>query len=89
MRYPRYVRFSLDSDRRLDIAGRLERAKPGSSSRFGPSEVVNTWTPVVLPPGRLKLLTSPSWTGSLPLTKTIGIVGVAACPPVPAGARRS
>jgi hypothetical protein len=26
MRYPRYVRFSLDSDRRLDIAGRLERA---------------------------------------------------------------
>src|SRR6267378_5119289 len=34
MRYPRYVRFSLDSDRRLDIAGRLERAKPGSSGRY-------------------------------------------------------
>ena len=31
---------------------------------------------MTLPPGRLKLATSPSWTGSLPLVKTIGIVVV-------------
>ena len=33
---------------------------------------------MVLPPGRLKLLTRPSATGSLPLVNTIGIVEVAA-----------
>jgi hypothetical protein len=35
-------------------------------------------TPVTLPPGRLKLATRPSLTGSPPLAKTIGIVAVAA-----------
>jgi hypothetical protein len=34
--------------------------------------------PVTLPPGRLKLETNPSWTGSPPVVKTIGIVAVAA-----------
>ena len=34
-------------------------------------------TPVTLPPGRLRLATSPSWTGSAPIPKTIGIVVVA------------
>jgi hypothetical protein len=32
---------------------------------------------VTLPPGRLRLATSPSWTGSPPLAKTIGTVAVA------------
>src|SRR5262249_44908061 len=34
-------------------------------------------TPVILPPGRLKLATSPSLTGLLPATNTIGIAVVA------------
>src|SRR6478736_2620648 len=34
--------------------------------------------PVTLPPGRLRLVTSPSVTGSAPTAKTIGIVVVAA-----------
>jgi len=34
-------------------------------------------TPVALPRGRLRLATRPSWTGSLPTVKTIGIVEVA------------
>src|SRR5262249_32008517 len=35
-------------------------------------------TPVTLPPGRLRVGTSPALTGSLPIAKTIGIVVVAA-----------
>src|SRR5262245_56401529 len=35
-------------------------------------------TPVMLPPGRFRLATRPSWTGSKPMLKTIGIVVVAA-----------
>ena len=35
-------------------------------------------TPVTLPPGRLRLATRPSRTGSIPLTNTIGTVVVAA-----------
>ena len=35
-------------------------------------------TPVTLPPGRLRLATRPSLTGSPPVTKTIGIVVFAA-----------
>ena len=34
--------------------------------------------PVALPPGRLRLSTRPSFTGSSPVEKTIGIVAVAA-----------
>jgi hypothetical protein len=34
-------------------------------------------TPVTLPPGRLKLSTKPSLTGSPPIPNTIGIVDVA------------
>ena len=37
-----------------------------SSSRFGPSSTSKTVTPVRLPPGRFRLATSPSSTGSLP-----------------------
>lgn len=39
----------------------------------------------MLPPGRLKLVTSPCSTGSLPVTKTIGIVVVARLAGRPAG----
>ena len=37
-----------------------------------------TVTPVTLAAGRLKLTTRPALTGSAPITKTIGIVAVAA-----------
>ena len=40
--------------------------------------------PVILPPGRLKLAISPALTGSAPLTKTMGIVDVAALAASPA-----
>jgi hypothetical protein len=39
---------------------------------------VNRLTPVTLLPGWLRLATSPTSTGSLPVMKTIGIVAVAA-----------
>ena len=40
--------------------------------------IVQWVTPVMLPPGRLRLGTRPSWTGSPPVSKTIGMVVVAA-----------
>ena len=49
-----------------------------SSSRFAPSSPVKKLTPVTLPPGRLRLATRPSLTGSPPVAKTIGTVVVAA-----------
>ena len=49
-----------------------------TSSRFGATSTPNWVTPVTLPPGRLRLATSPIWTGSLPVSNTIGIVVVAA-----------
>ena len=49
-----------------------------SSSCFGTSSTFNEVTPVILPPGRLRLATSPSWTGSSAIWKTVGIVVVAA-----------
>ena len=49
-----------------------------SSSRFGPTSTLKEVTPVRLPPGRFRLATSPTSTGSLPIPKTIGIVAVAA-----------
>src|SRR5215204_4768608 len=49
-----------------------------NSSRFGPSSTFKMLTPVMLPPGCLRLVTSPSSIGSKPAVKTIGIVVVAA-----------
>ena len=49
-----------------------------NSKRFAPNTAAKKTTPVTLPPGRLRLVTRPSLTGSLPVTKTIGIVVVAA-----------
>ena len=40
--------------------------------RFGANSTFKTVTPVVLPPGRFRLATRPSFTGSLPPVKTIG-----------------
>src|ERR1700730_16384576 len=49
-----------------------------NSTRFCPSSAVIKKMPVALPPGRLKLATSPSATGSKPTTNTIGTVVVTA-----------
>ena len=59
------------------------RAAPGTNSRNSPSRLAarsaaKKLTPVRLPPGRAKLATRPSLTGSLPVAKTMGIVVVAA-----------
>src|SRR5437764_13818727 len=55
------------------------RAAPGtivrnSSRRFAANSLAKKFTPVRLPPGRLRLATSPILTGSAPTWKTIGIV---------------
>src|SRR5436190_1414168 len=57
------------------------RVALGTSSRkspncFAPSSPVKKLIPVRLPPGRARLATRPSCTGSLPTPKTIGIVVV-------------
>ena len=49
-----------------------------SSSRFANIMEVSPLTPVALPPGRLRLVTRPSFTGSVEQVNTIGIVAVAA-----------
>ena len=49
-----------------------------SSNRFAPNLPLNNVTPVTLPPGRLRLATRPSLTGSPPAKNTIGTVVVAA-----------
>ena len=48
-----------------------------SPRRFASRPAVNIYTPVMLPPGRLRLVTRPISTGSLPTENTIGIVGFA------------
>src|SRR5215472_144413 len=48
-----------------------------SPNRFASNATVQKLTPVALPPGRLKLATSPSFTGSEPVKKTIGMIEVA------------
>src|SRR5262249_29880722 len=49
-----------------------------SPSRFETTSMVKKLTPVALPPGRARLATRPSLTGSSPTANTIGIVAVAA-----------
>src|SRR5712691_10767806 len=48
------------------------------SSRFASSSVLKLVIPVAFPPGRLRLATRPSLTGSPPPVKTIGMVAVVA-----------
>ena len=45
---------------------------------FGATSAAKVALPVTLPPGRLRLATSPNATGSLPVKQTIGMVVVAA-----------
>src|SRR6516225_1360600 len=49
-----------------------------SSSRFGATSTFNCVAPVILPPGRPRLPTRPSCTGSAAVVKTMGIVVIAA-----------
>jgi hypothetical protein len=60
-----------------------------SANRFGPTWLFSDVTPVIFPPGMAKLGTSPVATGSVPVSKTIGIVVVAAFAASAAGPRRS
>src|SRR6516162_4118193 len=46
--------------------------------RFAASTLLRKVTPVTLPPGRLRLGTSPALTGSVPIAKTTGMTVVAA-----------
>ena len=57
------------------VAGSSSRS---TSSRFGTISTFNVVTPVRFTPGRLRLATSPTSTGSVPSMKTIGIAEVAA-----------
>jgi hypothetical protein len=54
-------------------------------SRFGANSTFVLVTPVALPPGRLRLATSPSRTGSEAISKTIGMVVFAAFAAIAAG----
>jgi hypothetical protein len=58
--------------------GALGTAPCSNSSGFGPTSTLNRVTPVILPPGRFRLATSPICTGSAIVVKTMGIVAVAA-----------
>src|SRR5262249_15016708 len=49
-----------------------------SDSRLACVSRPNVWKPVAFPPGRARLATRPSLTGSRPTPKAIGIVAVAA-----------
>src|SRR5262249_12089138 len=49
-----------------------------SASPFAPSSALNPLKPVKLPPGRLRLATSPSCAGSAAAVNTIGMLVVAA-----------
>src|SRR6516162_2357725 len=62
---------------RLGSTSTPMRTAPGCNSCnnpscFAPSSAVTKVTPVTLPPGRLRLATRPSLTGSPAVTKTIG-----------------
>src|SRR5262249_36512766 len=63
---------------RKPIVGVLGTNSCKSASPLAPSSPVNTLKPVRLPPGRLRLATSPSCTGLAPTPNTIGMLLVAA-----------
>src|SRR2546430_3706474 len=67
--------FGLTSTAKRVAVGNSSCKRP---SRLATSSLLLALTPVMLPPGRLRLATRPSWTGSKPRLKTIGIVVVAA-----------
>ena len=67
---------------RIDQHGNRERpwapARARAPAAWPPTSLVKKLMPVRLPPGRARLATRPSLTGSSPTPKTIGIVVVAA-----------
>src|SRR5215467_7475477 len=63
---------------RIAIGEALGTISCSRASLLEPSRAAYTLTPVALPPGRLRLATSPALTGSSPVVKTIGTVVVAA-----------
>ena len=67
--------FGFSSTAIVDEGGTSSRNKP---NRFGSNRLVSKVIPVAFPPGRLKLATNPSFTGSPPIVNIIGIVEVAA-----------
>ena len=70
---------------RHDVAVGISSCR--SPSRFAASSRPKLVAPVTLPPGRLRLATSPSATGSPPVKMTIGIVAEARCAASAAGVR--
>jgi hypothetical protein len=56
----------------------LGTSSRSNSNRFAARVVTRKDTPVILPPGRLRLETRPSSTGSAPVANTIGMLAVAA-----------
>jgi hypothetical protein len=62
----------------MAMAGMPGIALISNSSRFAINSLMNRVTPVMLLLGRLRLATTPNLTTSSPITKTIGIVDVAA-----------
>jgi GAF domain-containing protein len=71
---------------RVGLVGLTSRATTGAAGTtscsnancFGPTSTPNVVTPVRLPPGRARLATSPTSTGSAAMRNTIGMVEVAA-----------
>ena len=55
------------------INAALGATRRSISSRLAISRLVKKLTPVMVPPGRFRLATSPSSTGSLPSANTIGM----------------
>src|SRR5262249_30205466 len=66
--------LGLTSTPKRSADGRSSRSNPNP---FAPSSVIKKFTPVALPPGRAKLATRPSLTGSSLMLNTTGIVLVA------------
>jgi hypothetical protein len=62
----------------MAIVAALATNSRNRSSRFDSSSAFCKLMPVRLPPGRLKLLTNSSSTGSRPVRKTMGISDVTA-----------
>ena len=63
---------------RKPIVAMLGTNSCNSASALAPSSALNALEPVKLPPGRLRVATSPNCTGSLATPNTIGILVVAA-----------
>src|SRR5262249_59566770 len=75
------ARFGLVGFTTTPIAVELGTISCSSSNCFATRRGEKLLTPVTFPPGRLRLVTSPSSTGSGPASNTIGIVVVAALAP--------